>query len=80
MPKIRKPPPRGILDHLLERFREGRISAKDFTELKHWLESDPEVPPGIWYKRFQRFTLAGEGEYPKTFLTPDMHPKGEEVQ
>lgn len=26
---------------------------EDFTELKHWLESDPEVPAGLWYKRFK---------------------------
>jgi hypothetical protein len=79
MPKIRKPPPAGILAHLIERFRDGRISVDDFTELKHWLESDVDVPPGMWYKRFKKFTLAGEGEMPKTFLTPGMAPKGEEV-
>lgn len=80
MPKIRKSPPAGILAHLIERFREGRIAVEDFTELKHWLESDVDVPPGKWYKRFNKFTLAGEGEMPKTFLTPGMAPKGEEVQ
>jgi hypothetical protein len=41
MPKIKKPPPKGILDHLVKRYREGRISSSDFLELKHWLESDP---------------------------------------
>ena len=80
MPKIRKPPPQGILDHLLERFREGRIAIGDFTELKHWLESDPDVPTGMWYQRFKRFTLAGEGDLPKTFLAPGMVPKGKEVK
>jgi hypothetical protein len=48
MPKIRRPPPRGILDHLLARYREGRISSSDFLELKHWLESEPNVPEGMW--------------------------------
>ena len=80
MPKIRRPPPPGILEHLLKRFREGRISVEDFTELKHWLESEPEVPLGRWYKRFNRFTLAGDGELPKTFLNPGMSVTGEEVQ
>ena len=65
---------------MLQRFREGRVSAEDFTELKHWLESDPEVPAGLWYKRFRKFTLVGEGDLPKTFLTAGMHPKGEEVR
>jgi hypothetical protein len=59
MPKLRKPPPPAILDHLLQRFREGPIGIEDFTDLKHWL---------------------GEGEFPKTFLTSGMAPKGEEVQ
>lgn len=48
-------------------------------ELKHWLESDVEVPDGMWFKRFANFTLAGEGELPKTFLTPGMTAKGTEV-
>ena len=64
---------------MVDRFREGRISIADFTELKHWLESDVEVPDGMWFKQFNKFTLAGEGEFPKTFLTRGMAPKGEEV-
>ena len=79
MPKIRKPPPPAILDHLLQRFREGRIAAEDFTELKRRLESEPDVPSGMWFKRFRKFILAGEGEFPKTFLTHGMAPKGKEV-
>lgn len=67
------------MQHLVERFRDGRIAVADFLELKHWLESDVEVPAGPWFKRFPNFTLAGEGEMPKTFLTPEMHPKGQEI-
>ena len=78
--KIKKPPPPGILNHLIQRFRDGRIQAADFVELKHWLESDPEVPSGRWYKRFTNFTLAGKGELPSTFLTPEMSAEGEEVE
>jgi len=80
MPRIRKPPPRLILEHLAQRFREGRISVADFDELHDWLSSDPEVPSGMWYTRFAKFPLAGEGEMPKTFLTPGMAPKGREVE
>jgi hypothetical protein len=68
------------MDHLIDRYRKGRISADDFAGLKHWLESDPDVPDGMWFKRFKRFTLAGEGELVKTFLEPGMAVKGEEVQ
>lgn len=68
------------MKHLVERFREGRISVTDFEILQNWLASDPEVPEGDWYKTFPNFILAGEGEVPKTFLTPGMAPHGIEVQ
>ncbi len=64
----------------MQRFRDGRISADDFKELKQWLESDADVPSGLWYKRFGKFTLVGEGEMPKTFLTAGMVPRGKEVR
>ena len=80
MPKIKKPPPKGVLDHLVQRFREGRISSADFLELKHWLESDPEVPNGKWFKRFNSGVLSGHGEHPSTFLAPGMAVEGEEVE
>ena len=51
----------------------------DFVELKHFLESDGDVPQGMWFKRFKHLTLVGEGEMPKSFLTPEMIPKGIEV-
>jgi hypothetical protein len=80
MPKIRKPPPPGVLKHLIERYRDGRIDASDFLDLKHWLESDPEVPAGKWYKRFRSGCLAGRGDLPLTFLAPGMALDGEEVE
>ena len=76
MPKIKKPTPRGILDHLVQRYREGRIADTDFLDLKQWLESDPTVPPGKWFKRFKSGILAGEGENPSTFLSPGMAVQG----
>lgn len=77
--KIKRPPPAGILNHLLKRYREGRIRDSDLLELKHWMESDPNVPNGKWYKRFKSGTLAGKGELPLTFLAPGMAVDGEEV-
>lgn len=65
--------------HLVDRFREGRISVADFDVLHDWLNSDPDVPAGEWYKRFPNFTLVDEGETPKTFLSLDMIPHGDEV-
>lgn len=52
------------------------MSSADFKELKHCLESDLDVPEGMWYKRFQGFILAGEGELVKTLLEPGMAVKG----
>jgi hypothetical protein len=45
MPKIRKPPPY-FMKHLVDRFREGRISVADFETLQEWLNSNPDVPSG----------------------------------
>ncbi len=80
MPKIRRPPPPYFMRHLVDRFRDGRISVTDFDALQDWLNSNPDVPPGKWYKRFPKFILAGDGETPKTFLTSGMVPQGKEVQ
>ncbi len=63
----------------MQRFREGRISSADFLELKHWLESDPDVPQGKWFKRFKTGCLAGQGNLPSTFLAPGMAVEGEEI-
>lgn len=49
MPKIRSPPPPYFMKHLVDRFRKGRISV-DVDALQAWLNSDPEVPAGKWYK------------------------------
>lgn len=50
------------MKHLVDRFREGRISVSNFDALQDWLNSDPDVPHGAWYKKFPKFILAGEGE------------------
>ena len=48
--------------------------------MKHWLESDPDVPAGKWYKRFKSGTLAGNGERVSTFLARGMAVEGDEVK
>jgi hypothetical protein len=79
MPRIKRPPPY-FMTHLVQRFREAAFRLPISTSCKDWLASNPEVPHGEWYKRFPKFTLAGEGEVPKTFLTPGMVPHGQEIQ
>lgn len=80
MPKIRRcnlPP--ALLQHLLDRVRDRSISASQLSVLAEWLDREPEVPVGPWFKRFSGMTVCGEGELIKTFLVPGQLPFGEEV-
>lgn len=80
MPKIRrKDVPRPLFNHLLLRVRERSISADAIESLATWLDADPEVPNGPWFKRFPAMTVCGEGALVKTFLTPSQAPLGTEI-
>lgn len=80
MPKIRrtKLPPL-LLNHLLDRARERKITSENLQGLYLWLATNPTVPSTLWFRRFPGFTLCGEGELVKTFLLPGQLPHGEEV-
>lgn len=81
MPKIRRRGvPRGVLDHLRVRFREREISVEQLDLFARWLDAEPEVPTGRWFKRFPSLIVCGEGELVKTFLRPGQVPDGEEVR
>ena len=71
--------PSAIRRHLIERMRDRKISTADLNELRLWIESNPTVPIGNWYKDFGSFKLCGEGPFPKTFLLRDQPAKGERV-
>ena len=43
------------------------------------MDSDPAVPEGRWFKRFDHFIVCGEGTLVKTFLVPGQLPDGEEI-
>ena len=80
MPKIRRrnlPP--ALLQHLLDRIQAREISPEQLGVLAHWLDGEPEVPVGCWFKRFSAMTVCGEGEFVKTFLRSGQLPSGEEV-
>ena len=80
MPKVRRQNiPPALLQHLLDRIQIRKIPATQLEWLAKWLDSEPEVPKGQWYKRFSGMTVCGEGELVKTFLLPGQHPKGERV-
>jgi hypothetical protein len=80
MPRVRRQnlPPR-LLDHLLDRVDDRKISAAQIALLADWLRNDPEVPAGRWFKTFPGMTVCGEGELIKTFLQPGQLPDGQEI-
>jgi hypothetical protein len=47
--------------------------------LAAWLDTNPEVPAGSWFKRFSTMTVCGDGALIKTFLTPAQAPFGDEL-
>ncbi len=80
MPQVRrKDVPPALFQHLLDRIQGRRIDAGQLELLAAWLDSEPEVPEGPWYKRFSGMTVCGEGELIRTFLLPGQSPKGERV-
>ena len=81
MPKVRRAdiPPR-LLQHLLDRIQQRIISADQLGLLAAWLDTQPEVPDGRWFRRFPGMTVCGEGELVKTFLTVTQVPVGEDLR
>lgn len=80
MPRVRRkdlPPP--LFQHLLDRIRQRQIDARQLELLARWLDTEPEVPEGLWYKRFSGMTVCGEGDLVKTFLNAGQKPKGTAV-
>ena len=71
--------PRAIRQHLIDRMRDRSIGIADLNQLRVWIESNPMVPEGEWYKDFGSFKICGEGPYPKTFLLRGQPARGEEV-
>jgi len=80
MPKVRRQHvPRAVLDHLRMRMQEREISVEQLGLFAQWLNTEPEVPAGAWFKRFPGMIVCGEGELVKTFLRRGQAPAGEEV-
>lgn len=79
MPKIERWDnlPQNIRNHLVDRMRDRSISIADLNQLRLWIESQPEVPEGDWYKDLGSFKLCGRGAFPKTFLLPGQAAKGQ---
>ena len=71
MPKIRRHRlPEPLLEHRLTRMRQRDILHEQIILLARWLDTQPEVPDGKWFKKFSGLIVCGEGELIKTFLQP----------
>jgi hypothetical protein len=80
MPRVRREGiPEAVMAHLIKRVREREVSPSQLGLLAQWLDSDPEVPEGKWFKRFPEMIVCGEGELVKTFLRSGQLPIGEEI-
>ncbi|MFA5262838.1 MAG: hypothetical protein WC378_03365 [Opitutaceae bacterium] len=81
MPKVQRSQlPPALLAHLLDRIQSRHILPGDLQSLASWLDTNPTVPNGDWFKRFQSMTICGNGSLIKTFLTPGQTAIGKEVQ
>jgi len=77
MPRIRrKDVPKPLFEHLLLRVHDRSIGVDAIESLAAWLDTDPEVPAGPWFKRFPALTVCGDGALIKTFLTASQAPFG----
>jgi len=64
---------------LIDRMRDRSISIADLNQLRVWIESNPDVPEGEWYRDFGSFKICGQGRYPRTFLLRGQLAKGERL-
>jgi len=81
MPQIRrKRIPKALMAHLVKRVRQREVSTSQLGSLARWLDSDPEVPEGRWFKRFPEMIVCGEGDLVKTFLIEGQIPAVTEIK
>ena len=80
MPRIqRERIPDALMAHLVRRIRDREISTEQLGLFARWLDTDPEVPEGQWFKPFPELIVCGESTLIKTFLRAGQVPMGEEV-
>jgi hypothetical protein len=71
--------PLRIRQHLIDRMRDRSIIIADLDQLRVWIESQPELPDGDWFKDFGSFKICGSGSVPKTFLLRGQAAKGDKL-
>ena len=81
MPKVeRRHVPAAVIEHLVRRIRERQVSVDALQALAIWLDRNPTVPAGAWFKRFPDIVVCGEGALVKTILEQRHTAIGEEVE
>ena len=56
------------------------ISLTDLHQLSRWIDGNPTVPEGPWFKRFEGITIVGDGPLVKSLLRPTQSATGTEVE
>jgi hypothetical protein len=73
MPRIERwdnlPP--NVRQHLIDRMRDRAISIDDLNQLRLWIDSQPEVPEGDWFKDLGSFKT---GAWPRARPKTPLHP------
>ena len=81
MPQVRrKNVPPAVIEHLARRVRERHVPIEDLQNLAKWLDGNPTVPSGPWFKRFAKVIVCGKGELVKTILEDSHTAVGFEVE
>src|SRR5437773_4226792 len=71
MPRIRRERiPEALVAHLVRRIRQREISTAQLGLFARWLDADPEVPEGEWFKRFPEMIVCGEVRWLRHFCGP----------
>jgi hypothetical protein len=80
MPRVRwHNLPENVREHLIERMHDRSISTAELNDLRVWIETNPDVPDGDWFKEFGSFKLCGRGPLLTTFLLRGQAAKGEKL-
>jgi len=63
MPRIKRSGlPKALFDHILLRIQERGITPEDLRLMAAWMDGEPIVPQGAWFKRFDKVhPLRGRG-------------------
>lgn len=81
MPKVqRRNVPRAVIEHLAQRIRERHVPIEDLQAMARWLDTNPTVPSGQWFKRFSQIIVCGKGGLVKTILEDCHTAVGTEVE